>query len=295
MKFFKSFLCFSVLLLFFGTTASADSAPGDVIVTLGENLSSEQKEKILAEMSVNELNTTIITVSNKEERDYLGKFISPAQIGTKALSSSKITLGEEGYGLHVQTANINWVSEEMYKNALMTAGVKDADIYVTAPFPVSGTAGLTGLLKAYETTMDIEIPEEQKEVANEELIKTAELGDSVGDQKATELINLIKLKMGELEPKTEEEIRNIIKESATQLGIQLTDEEIDGLVSLFKKMQELDIDWNAVGEQLNSAKEKFENFINDPETQNWIEKIGEFFKSLIDAIMNMFGGTEKEK
>ena len=28
----------------------------------------------------------------------------------------------------------------MYLNALMTAGVKDAKVYVTAPFEVSGTA-----------------------------------------------------------------------------------------------------------------------------------------------------------
>ena len=38
----------------------------------------------------------------------------------------------------------------MYINALATAGVKDASVYVTAPFSVSGTPALTGIIKAYE-------------------------------------------------------------------------------------------------------------------------------------------------
>ena len=45
---------------------------------------------------------------------------------------------------------------------LITAGVKDAEIQITAPFKVSGTAALTGLMKAYETTSNKQIPEEVK-------------------------------------------------------------------------------------------------------------------------------------
>ena len=99
-----------------------------------------------------------IYVTNQEEHKYLGSYISKAKIGTKALSSSKITIGEENSGLNVTTHNINWVSEQMYVNAMTTAGVKDADVYVTAPFTVSGTAALTGILKAYETTTQVKIP-----------------------------------------------------------------------------------------------------------------------------------------
>src|SRR5699024_9612239 len=110
-------------------------------------------------------------VTNQEEHKYLGEYISKAQIGTKALSSSKIVIGEKDSGLKVTTHNITWVTDNMYENAMSTAGVQDAEVYVTAPFPVSGTAALTGILKAYETTMDIKIPEEQKQVANEEMVK----------------------------------------------------------------------------------------------------------------------------
>ncbi|WP_143522330.1 DUF1002 domain-containing protein, partial [Pseudomonas sp. 2822-17] len=91
--------------------------------------------------------------------------IDASVIGSRSISSSMIIIGDEGSGINVETNNITWVSEGMYANALITAGVKDANVYVTALFNVSGTGALTGLIKAYELTSDEAIPEEQKEVA----------------------------------------------------------------------------------------------------------------------------------
>ena len=149
--------------------AFADVAAGDMIVTLGENLTTEQKNMLLSEMNVpNDVQT--ITVSNAEEHQYLGSYISKALIGTKAISSSSVTFEQAGSGLKVETKNINWVTEEMYINALATAGVKDASVYVTAPFSVSGTAALTGIIKAYEVSSEKVIPEDVKQAANQEMV-----------------------------------------------------------------------------------------------------------------------------
>jgi bacillolysin len=52
----------------------ADTVEGDVIVSLGENLTEQQEKDMLAELEVPE-NAQMITVSNKEEHDYLGEFI----------------------------------------------------------------------------------------------------------------------------------------------------------------------------------------------------------------------------
>ena len=38
----------------------------------------------------------------------------------------------------------------MYKNALVTAGIEDADIIVAGPKNISGTAALVGVFKAYQ-------------------------------------------------------------------------------------------------------------------------------------------------
>ncbi|MDO6655079.1 DUF1002 domain-containing protein [Anaerobacillus sp. 1_MG-2023] len=267
--------------------AQADASVGDVIVTLGEDLSEEQKQKLVDEMEAPE-NAMTVTVSNEEEHKYLGNYISKALIGTRALSSSSITIGEKDAGLSVDTKNINWVTDEMYANALITAGVKDADVYVTAPMEVSGTAALTGLIKAYELSTDEVIPEEQKQVANEELVTTAKLSDSIGADKATELMTKIKDEIATNPPETEDDLRTVIKQIANDSGIELTQDELDGLVELFNRMKNLDIDWDQMKSQLQNARENLDDFLNKDETQSFIQKIIDFFIAIIDGIKGVF-------
>ncbi|MFC7370365.1 DUF1002 domain-containing protein [Fictibacillus iocasae] len=289
----KALKSFSLLLLLAGVfmaspfKASADAAPGDVIVTLGENLTEEQKTTILKEMEVDPSVQTV-SVSNEEEHQYLGDYMSKAQIGTRAISSAKITIAEEGAGLSVKTNNINHVTEEMYMNALTTAGVKDADILVTAPFDVSGTAALTGILKAYETTAQIEIPEKQKQVANEEMVKTAELGDRIGAEKASELMTKVKEEISQDPSISEAELKTLIQNTAKDLGIELTEEELNGLTSLFNRMKDLNIDWDQVQTQLKDIKDNLGEILNSEETKSFLQKVLDFFIAIIEAIKNLF-------
>lgn len=283
----KIFAWLGVLFFSFAAIAQADSAVGDVIVTLGENLSLAQKEQILEEMDV-PADVTTVTVSNEEEHKYLGEYIPKAQIGSKAISSSKITMKEKGYGINVQTNNISWVSKEMYTNALSTAGVKDADIYITAPFEVSGTAALTGLIKAYETSTGEKIPEEQKQVANEEMVTTAKLGDEIGEKQATELLQRIKEEVAKENPQTVQDIKVIINNVSNELNIQLTQEQVDQLSALFDKMKNLDINWDQVNQQIDKAKEKWDEFKNSEEGQGFLQSIINFLQSIVDAIAGLF-------
>lgn len=283
----------AILLFAFPSLSFADAVVGDMIITLGENLSEQQKQALL-----NEMNATgedqIITVSNKEEHQYLGNYIPKATIGTKAISSTSITIEEAGSGLEVSTKNINWVTDEMYLNALMTAGLKDASIYVTAPFEVSGTAALTGLIKAYEISSDEVIPEDVKQVANEELVTTAKLGDEVGAENAAALMAKIKDEIAKNGvPETEADLRALIENAANELGITLTEEDINNLINLFNKMKELNIDWNQVGQQLDQAKDQISNFLNSEEGQTFLQQVKEFFIALWDAIISIFTNSEQ--
>lgn len=287
MKMIKHVILLLCMLLILPLHSLADAVVGDTIITLGESLSEEQKKTILAEMNAPE-NAQIITVTNEEEHQYLGNYIAKPIIGYKTFSNSAITIKEKGSGLEVETKNINWVTDEMYLNALITAGVKDADIYVTAPFAVSGTGALTGLIKAYEVSADETIPEDVKQAANEELVKTAQLGDSIGAENASALIAKVKEEMAKKQPETEADIRALIEKAANDLGITLTEEQIQSLIDLFNKLKDLNIDWNQVGEQINIAKDKITNFLESEEGQGFLEKLKQFFISLIDAIKALF-------
>jgi uncharacterized protein YpuA (DUF1002 family) len=265
----------------------ADVAEGDVIVTLGENLTEQQKNEMLTELAVPE-NAQIITVSNKEEHDYLGESIPKAQIGSIAISSASITIGAKDSGLDVQTNNITWVTDEMYTNALFTAGVKDATIQITAPFSVTGTAALTGIMKAYETTTNEEIPEEIKKVANEEMVKTAQLGDSIGAENAAALMGKVKDEIAKNEPKTEADLRALIEQVATELGITLKDAELDMLVDFFNKLNAMDIDWNQVKEQFSVTTEKISTYLQSEEGQSFLQKLQDFLNRLLDEARALF-------
>ncbi|MED3664510.1 DUF1002 domain-containing protein [Geobacillus stearothermophilus] len=280
------------MLLAFPAIAAADAAPGDVIVTLGENLTAEQKQKVLEEMKAPGGAQTI-TVSNAEEHKYLDGLIPKAQIGTRAISSSMITIGEPGSGLHVETHNITWVTKEMYTNALITAGVKDADIYITAPFPVSGTAALTGLMKAYEISSDKVIPDDVKKVANEEMVQTAKLADSIGADKAVALLAKIKEEIANNPPQTDADLRALIEKIANDLGITLSADEINALVSLFHKMQNADINWDQVNDQLSKAKEQLSAFLQSEEGKTFIQNLIDILKEIWNAIKSAFSANQQ--
>ncbi|RXI99436.1 DUF1002 domain-containing protein [Anaerobacillus alkaliphilus] len=273
--------------LFIPSAALGDAVVGEVIVTLGENLSVDQQRLLLQEMDVAE-DVPIIFVTNQEEHQYLGNYISKQKIGTRAISSARITMLEAGAGITVRTNNIDWVSEGMYANALVTAGLTDADIYVTAPFKVSGTGALTGIIKAYEISAEIEIPEEQKQVANEEMVKTAELGDRFGFEQATELMTRIKEEIAKNPVTTDAELRDLILRVAKELGITLTDEELNGLVSLFNRMKDLNIDWNQVQNQIGKIRDNLGDFLSREDTQTFIGKFLEVISELINVIKGWF-------
>ena len=287
-KLVKAGLSLMLAILFlFPVSAFADAQAGDVIVTLGKNLTAEQRAAMLEEMGVNE-SADIVEVTNEEEHQYLGSYISSRLIGTKALSSSKITLGEKNSGLIVKTNNINWVSEEMYINALATAGVKDAEIYVTAPFQVSGTAALTGIIKAYELTSDEKIPEDVKQAANEEMVTAAELGDQIGTDEASALMTKIKEEISNNAPETKGDVEKIVTDSANDLNITLTEEQKQTLTDLFDRLKELDIDWGQVKDQVSNAKDKLTEFFSSEEGQNFLDKLKEVINAVIDWFKELF-------
>lgn len=273
--------------------------PGDVIVTLGKDLTPQQRFAILNEMNVVENDTPIIEVTNAEEKKYLGSYISPAKIGTKAISSSKIVIKEPGYGIRVQTKNIDWITDAMYINALITAGVKDAEVYITAPFPVSGTGALTGIIKAYDNYSGVKIEEANKQVANEEMVKTVELGDKIGEEKAELFMTKAKQMIADNQYDNKDQLAEDLRKLMKDLGIQLDEKTFNDLVDLLYRMSHLNIDWDQFSEQLDKLKENVLNLMDkakekQDEANGFFQKLIDFLKELLDKIAAFFGGDKNE-
>lgn len=282
-----SIILFSLIFLIFPVSTFAETVPGTTVVTLGENLTQEQQTQMLNEMGVGQ-EVEVLYVTNQEEHQYLGNYISASKIGSKAISSVKIMLTAEGSGLKVETNNIDWVTEAMFANALATAGVEDAEVYVTAPFKVSGTAGLTGLLKAFEVAAGTEISEEQRQVANEEMVRTVELGEKIGAAEAAELLIRLKEALGDTELKTDEDYRNLVLKVAAELNVELNEEDIDSLVHLLKRLKGLNINWDKIGSQLKHIRDNLDDILNREDTRNLIRQFLDFLVGLIDQIKGLF-------
>ena len=267
----------------------ADVAVGDVIVVLGADLTESQKEAILKEFNSPQ-DAQLIFTTNEEEHEYLGGIIPSGKIGTNAISCVMITYREKGNGLNVDTSDkINYITEESYISALITAGVEDADIKITAPVSATGTAALTGIMKAYEISTGEAIDKDIKRIANEEMVTIAELGEVIGNKEVSDLVNRIKQEIADKRPNTRQEVRDIVLNIVTNsIDVNLTDEQIDKLVSLFDKMKELDIDWNKVSNQVQDVVQKASDFLSSEEGQGFLQDLKIIINKLIDWIASLF-------
>ncbi len=281
MKYMSFVLAFIFLL---NISVFADSS---TVVTLGKNLNSDQKKEILDIFKVKEDTTTIIEVNNEEERQYLEGVATEEQIGKLTLSSAYVELLEEGNGIEVDTHNISWVTKEMYENALVTAGVRDAKVIAAAPFPVSGTGALTGILKAFEQATGITLSEEQKKVANEEVVKSGELGEDIGQEQASELIRLVKTEVISKGLKDPESIKKMVIDIAAKLDINLNAENINDLSGLMENISKLDINTEEIKSQLKVIGEKIDDTIkNNEEVRTLLQKILDALKEFFTSLFN---------
>lgn len=262
---------------------NAEAIVDDTIVTLGESLSASQRDWVLERVEAPAGIEPIITTSADEDK-YLGDAVPQAQRGGGMYSSARIKLMEADTGLNIKTENVTWVTEDMYANALVTAGVTDADIYITSPIRVTGTSALTGIMKAYDQTAaetGIQLTEERKELAQEELAVTSEIGKTVGQEDVAGLMNEIKAAIANQKPSTNIEIRDIVIQVLNQNNVQLSDTQLTQLTTLFENMQQANLDWGSISDGLKGAGQNVQAFLETEEVQG-------FFARLFSALSNFF-------
>lgn len=272
-----------------GMTAKADAVtdaePSDVYVSFGADLNDNEKATVLGLMGITEAdleNYTVGEITNDEEHEYLGDYLDASVIGTRALSSVIVVIGEDGDGIDVETNNISYCTPGMYTNALITAGIENADVIVAGPFEITGTAALVGAMKAYAELTGEEISAESMDTAVNELVITSQMAEDAGSQEIEELIAFVKAKVVEEGLDDEEAIRDVIDEGASQLGLTLSEEEKDTIISLMQKISELDLDIESMKEQAGELFDKLEEMGLDK------EQAKNFFQKIIDAITEFF-------
>lgn len=258
-------------------------------VSLGADLNGEERAAVLQLLGVTEEDLkkyTVATITNQDEHDYLDGYLDKSVIGTRALSSVLVEGKKDGNGINVTTRNISYCTTGMYQNALITAGIEDADIVVAGPFKISGTAALVGAIKSYENMTGEQVKQENVDTATNELVITGQLAENVGDsEKAEQLVGVVKSKVVEAQNMSEEEIGEVVDQAASELEINLSAEDRQAIMDLMEKIKGLDLDVDSLKEQAKDLYGKIEELgkkldINEEKVMGFFDKIIAFFKNL---------------
>ena len=277
-------------LMTFQANVSADAVEEKPYLSLGADLSTDQKSKVLELLDVDEKaldQYNIVTVTNADEHKYLDDYLYSSVIGTKALSSVLVEKRDKGEGIDVTTKNITYCTAGMYENALTTAGVTDATVTVAGPFNITGTAALVGAMNAYEDMTGEDISSESKDAATNELVVTSELAGQLNDSdKAEQFLALIKEKVLSDDAKSESDINDIIDECSKDLDITVTDDQKAQIAELMQKINKLDLNVNDLKEQASKIYDKLSDM--DIDTQGIFEKIKTALASIFAALSGLF-------
>lgn len=289
----KKELAILILMCLMLTAVSPVTASPIEVVSMGADLTQAQQKQMLDFFGVTEDDVTVLTVTNAEVREYLKDVASEQQIGTKSISCAYVRSAPKGSGIKVSTNNITWVTEEMYAGAMITAGIEDAEVIAAAPFDVTGTTALTGIMKAFEKATGKELSYDAKKIANEELVLTGDLGENLGKDRANELIHNIKKQVIKQQVKNPDDIREIIKKIAAELNIELTDEEIDKILSLMEKISRLEFNVDKITQQLEKISTNIDQIKKTiEENKGLIQKILDTLNRFLGWIREIFSAAK---
>lgn len=233
-------------------------ADGQRVVTLGADLSDDQKQAILRYFGVAGQNLQTLTITNQDERNHLGSYVPLEQIGSHTYSCAYVNPTNSG-GIQVKTANLSWVTSNMIATTLSTSGVVNCEVLAASPFEVSGTGALTGILMAYESAVGTQLDETKKEIATQEMITTTTIANSIGQQLATEIVNDSKMQVIQGNDVTQNDIDIIINNVAEEKNISLTDEDRNLLNNLLDEISQQDYDYDDMKTTLERVEQNVDS------------------------------------
>ena len=286
----KIFSLLLTLLLVAGMAVPAYADVNQSRAVIGADLTDEQVEAVYGMFGIRRGEAIELKMTNAEERTYLEGYVDDSLIGTRSISCVYVELLPAGSGMSVTTSNINWCTGEMYISALATAGITDASIVVAAPFEVSGTAALSGVYKAYEDMTGKKLDDLAKLVSTQELTITGELAAQIGAMDSTAIVNELKMMLDVTQTMSDDEIRAEIREIASRYNVNLTNTQVEQLLSLCRSLEGLDAeslkarvqDVQNTLQKVSDAKTKVVGFVQG--VKKVVDSVSGFFDKIKDIM-----------
>ena len=312
------------LSIFVPSQAFAANGTNQDAVVYGAALNNEQVNQMNQAFGINDNdpNLSYKTATGNDLQKYLGYYTDNSNM----ISSVYIKQLSENSGIKVNIVtpqNITSITQGQYTNAAITAGITDADIYVASPKPVTGESALVGVYAALANTGK-DIDPERAKVAQEELEAVNEIteenkGKSDFDPADLDKVVIdVKQKLAEHKEETGQaadanQIVIYIQDALKNVNLEnvLSDNNINILVNFFEKYQNSSaIDSEEVRENLikfgndladnagkfyNENKETIDNIAKEAQDSGLLDSIIEFFKSIVDSFINIFGLSDESQ
>ena len=301
--FFSMLMCGAVT-----QTVKADELP---VVCLGTSLTDSQRSGTLKTLSepLNGSSYQTITITGEDLVKYLNPSGANFTTHSGVWSSAMIEKAGQGNGINVHILdyqgrnNITTITADQYKNAALTAGISDANIYVTSAVPIDGSGALAGVYAAYNKTGE-NLNQNQVNAAQDEMNTlskiTKENKDKSGysDAQLNNAVAGAKQEMGKIGNNvSDSQIHDIVN---NQININHLDDVINnnqkqqiinvlievrdsGALKNHKFKEQAD----ALSKNIKKNAKGIFDKINTPENRNWFEQI---WHNITSFFSNLFSG-----
>ena len=301
--FFGMFMCSTVT-----QTVKADELP---VVCLGTSLTDSQRSGTLKTLSepLNGSSYQTITITGEDLVKYLNPSGANFTTHSGVWSSAMIEKAGQGNGINVHILdyqgrnNITTVTADQYKNAALTAGISDANIYVTSAVPIDGSGALAGVYAAYNKTGE-NLNQNQVNAAQDEMNTlskiTKENKDKSGysDAQLNNAVAGAKQEMGKIGNNvSDSQIHDIVNNqiNINHLGDVINNNQKQQIINVLIEVRDSGALKNhkfkdqadALSKNIKKNAKGIFDKINTPENRNWFELI---WHNITSFFSNLFSG-----
>lgn len=301
----------------------ADDAWTQPVATLGSSLTTDQKNGTLSTLqnAAGVSNATQLTVNGATLVKYLNPSGSSFTESSGVWSSALVQKTNNG-GINVTivpyngTNNITMITADQYRNAALTAGVSNANLYITSAVKIDGSGALAGVYAAFaqngENLNNQQINAAQQEVNTLSSITQANKGkDGYTDKQLNNAVAGAKQQMASQsnngqQTLSQNQIGNIVDSQLKQNNLTtiINNNQRQLIINLLVNVQKAgslkNTDFKAQAGKLadsiqNSAKglfDKLNRSLNTQENRNFLQKIWDgivsFFSGIVQWVRSMF-------
>lgn len=286
------------------------------VICIGTSLTDTQKSGTLKTLSapLNGASYQSVNINGSDLVKYLNPSGANFTTDSGVWSSAMIQKTSQNSGINVTILNydgrnnITAITANQYKNAALTAGIADANIYVTSAVPIDGSGALAGVYAAYNKNGE-NLNQNQVNAAQDEMNTLSEITkenkdkDGYSDAQLNNAIAGVKQEMGKIGSNvSDSQIRDIVNNqiNINHLGNVINNNQKQQIIRILIEIRDSGaLKDNKFKEQAaalsknikKNAKGIFDK-VNTQKNRNWFAKVWHhlthFFSSLISSTIVIY-------